>query len=88
MVIEAVCEERWLCVGRCGSAVGQTERKFAKARMEEVGFMKRQSLWDRNVASGHRTVSAKWVDTNKGTNEGRWTETTTRYRSIWRGSQV
>ena len=38
--------------------------------MEEVGYMKRKLLWDevsRSDASGHRNVSVKWVDTNKGT---------------------
>ena len=43
-----------------------------KARMEEVGYMKRKGLWDevpRDVAEGQRVVSVKWVDTNKGTQE-------------------
>ena len=40
--------------------------------MEEVGYTKRLLLWDevsRSAASGHRIVSVKWVDTNKGTND-------------------
>ena len=44
--------------------------KVREARMEEVGYMKRKLLWDevsRSDASGHRIVSVKWVDTNKGT---------------------
>ena len=46
--------------------------KVREARMEEVGYMKRKMLWDevsRSDASGHRIVSVKWVDTNKGTEE-------------------
>ena len=43
-----------------------------KARMEEVGFMEKEKLWDvvsREMAAGKRIVSVKWVDTNKGTEE-------------------
>lgn len=43
-----------------------------EARMEEVGFMQKQGLWDvvpRSRALGHRIVSVRWVDTNKGTLE-------------------
>ena len=46
--------------------------KVREARMEEVGYMKKKMLWDevsRSDASGHRIVSVKWVDTNKGTEE-------------------
>ena len=46
--------------------------KVHEARMEEVGFMQREHLWDvvpRNQAAGHRIVSVRWVDTNKGTEE-------------------
>ena len=43
-----------------------------KARLEEVGYMKHEQLWDvvpRRQAEGQRVVSVKWVDTNKGTDE-------------------
>ena len=43
-----------------------------KARMEEVGYMKDEKLWDevpRKEAEGQRIVSVKWVDTNKGTED-------------------
>ena len=46
--------------------------KVREARMEEVGFMQRERLWDvvpRAQAAGHRIVSVRWVDTNKGTEE-------------------
>ena len=46
--------------------------KVREARLEEVGYMERKKLWDevsRSAASGHRIVSVKWVDTNKGTEE-------------------
>ena len=55
-VFEAVC---WL-----------DREKVREARMEEVGYMKTKLLWDevsRSDASGHRIVSGKWVDTNRGT---------------------
>ena len=43
-----------------------------KARMEEVGYMQKERLWDvvpRQKADGQRVVSVKWVDTNKGTDD-------------------
>ena len=43
-----------------------------KARLEEVGYMKQKRFWDeviRSTASGHRTMSVKWVETNTGTEE-------------------
>ena len=43
-----------------------------KARLEEVGYMKHEQLWDvvpRRQAEGQRVVSVEWVDTNKGTDE-------------------
>ena len=43
-----------------------------KARMEEVDFMQKEHLWDvvpRDSAQGHRVVSVRWVDTNKGSAE-------------------
>ena len=46
--------------------------KVYEARMEELGFMQREHLWDvvpRSRAAGHRVVSVRWVDTNKGTDE-------------------
>ena len=47
-------------------------RKVHEARMEEVTFMRKEHLWDavpRSQASGHRIVSVRWVDTNKGTGD-------------------
>ena len=44
--------------------------KVREARMEEVTFMRKEHLWDavpRSQADGHRIVSVRWVDTNKGT---------------------
>ena len=71
MAIEAIMmndEEAWDDVRR-----GWLDReKVREARLEAVGHMKRKKLWDevsRSAASGHRTVSVKWVDTNKGTEE-------------------
>ena len=67
MTVEAVLQndEAWDVKG------GWLDReKVREARMEEVGYMKRKLLWDevsRSDASGHRIVSVKWVDTNKGT---------------------
>ena len=46
------------------------EEEVRKARQEEVGYMQKEQLWDevpREDADGHRIVSVKWVDTNKGT---------------------
>ena len=43
-----------------------------KARMEEVGYMQKEQLWDvvqRQQAEGQRIVSVKWVDTNKGSDD-------------------
>ena len=43
-----------------------------QARMEEVGYMQKERLWDvvpRKEAEGQRIVSVKWVDTNKGSDE-------------------
>ena len=40
--------------------------------MEEVNFMRKEHLWDvvpRSQADGHRVVSVRWVDTNKGSEE-------------------
>ena len=57
-------------VGRCEWRL--VREKVREARMEEVGYMTRELLWDevsRSHASGHRIVSVKWVDTNKGTEE-------------------
>ena len=52
---------------------GRLDREeVRKARMEEVGYMRRKGLWEevpRSSALGHRIVSVKWVDTNKGTDE-------------------
>ena len=71
MAIEAVMmndEEAWDDVRG-----GWLDReKVREARLEEVGYMERKKLWDevsRSAASGHRIVSVKWVDTNKGTEE-------------------
>ena len=71
MAIEAIMmndEEAWDDVRR-----GWLDReKVREARLEAVGHMERKKLWDevsRSAASGHRTVSVKWVDTNKGTEE-------------------
>ena len=47
-------------------------RKVHEARMEEVTFMRKENLWDavpRSQAAGHRVVSVRWVDTNKGTED-------------------
>ena len=47
-------------------------QKVLEARMEEVGFMEREHLWDvvpRSRAEGHRIISVRWVDTNKGSLE-------------------
>ena len=52
---------------------GKLDRgEVRKARMEEVGYMKKKGLWEvvpRERARGQRIVSVKWVDTNKGTEE-------------------
>ena len=48
------------------------QAKVREARMEEVGFMQKEKLWDvvpRSRAQGHRVASVRWVDTNKGTIE-------------------
>ena len=46
------------------------EARVREARLEEVTFMQKEHLWDvvpREQAAGHRVVSVRWVDTNKGT---------------------
>ena len=46
--------------------------KVREARMEELTFMQKEHLWDvvpRSRAKGHRVVSVRWVDTNKGSPE-------------------
>ena len=61
-------EEAWDDV-RCGWL---DREKMREARLEEVGYIERKKLWDevsRSAASGHRIVSVKWMDTNKGTEE-------------------
>ena len=48
------------------------QEEVRKARMEEVGFMQKEQLWEvvpRSQAQGQRVVSVRWVDTNKGTAE-------------------
>ena len=67
VTIEVVFFER-RGVARCEGRL--VRKKVHEARMEEVGHKKSKLLWDevsRSDALGHRIVSVKWVDTNKGT---------------------
>ena len=71
MTIEAVLRTNKVSDDVMGGWLDR-KKKVREARMEEEGYMKRKLLWDEvpwSDASGHRIVSVKWVDTNKGTEE-------------------
>ena len=71
MEMEAVTrDDKWAWDDVRGGWLAREEVR--KARLEEVGYMKEEKLWDvvpRSEAEGQRIVSVKWVDTNYGTEE-------------------
>ena len=48
------------------------QARVREARLEELSFMRKERLWDvvpRSRAVGHRVVSVRWVDTDKGSED-------------------